>query len=114
MLRLKWDISGKFEEYLYGSTFVVWTDNALSHLQTANLEQQINDGLLISAPMTSLYRSGRENRNADELSRQTPRETDDVVEEDHPPEQPAKPVFFSVDHWLRQCCHLFAHLVPSL
>ena len=77
LLALKWAVCEKFKDYLYGSIFEVWTDNnALSHLQTAKLgatEQRWVANLSLF-DFTILYRSRRENRNADALSRQTPRD----------------------------------------
>ncbi len=79
LLALKWAVCDKFKDYLYGSTFEVWTDNnALSHLQTAKLgatEQRWVANLSIF-DFTISYWSGHENRNADALSRQTPQDAE--------------------------------------
>ena len=34
LLALKWAITEKFQEYLIGSTFTVYTDNPLTYLQS--------------------------------------------------------------------------------
>ncbi|KAL7878192.1 hypothetical protein SRHO_G00048350 [Serrasalmus rhombeus] len=72
-LGLKWAMTEKFREYLWGQQCVVWTDNnPLSHLDTAKLgatEQQWV-AQLSASHYTVRYRPGRTNKNADSLSRQ--------------------------------------------
>ena len=77
LLALTWAVTEKFKDYLYGSTFEVWTDNnALSHLQTARLNatEQRWVARLNTYDFQLRYRSGRKNANADTLSRRIPRE----------------------------------------
>lgn len=72
-LGLKWAMTDKFREYLWGQQCVVWTDNnPLSHLNTAKLgatEQRWVEELA-AFNFTVRYRPGRTNQNADSLSRQ--------------------------------------------
>ena len=73
LLGLKWAVTEKFKEYLYGSRCIVYTDNnPLSHLTTSK-----------AAPVTDMrwvaqladynldihYKPGKNNQNADILSR---------------------------------------------
>lgn len=72
-LAMKWSMTEKFREYLWGQQCVVWTDNnPLSHLETAKLgatEQRWVAELSVFN-YSIRYRPGRINRNADALSRQ--------------------------------------------
>ena len=77
LLGLKWAITEKFKDYLYGSTFTVRTDNnPLSHLSTAKLGATEQRWVSSLAPynFNIVYRPGPANRNADGLSRQYSRE----------------------------------------
>ncbi|KAL6473508.1 hypothetical protein MHYP_G00170690 [Metynnis hypsauchen] len=72
-LGLKWAMTEKFREYLWGQQCVVWTDNnPLSHLDTAKLgaTEQRWVAQLSAFHYTVRYRPGRTNKNADSLSRQ--------------------------------------------
>ncbi|KAL7883342.1 hypothetical protein SRHO_G00010000 [Serrasalmus rhombeus] len=72
-LGLKWAMTEKFHEYLWGQQCVVWTDNnPLSHLHTAKLgaTEQRWVSQLSAFHYTIRYRPGRTNKNADSLSRQ--------------------------------------------
>ena len=85
LLALTWAVTDKFKDYLYGSAFEVWTDNnALSHLQTARLDatEQRWVARLNTYDFQIRYRSGRENANADALSRRIPRETEEGLPKD--------------------------------
>lgn len=76
-LAMKWAMTEKFREYLWGQQCTVWTDNnPLSHLDTAKLgaTEQRWVAELSAFNYTIRYRSGRLNRNADSLSRQPPAE----------------------------------------
>lgn len=72
LLALKWAVTEKFREYLLGQKFTVYTDNnPLRHLDTAKLgavEQRWASQLALF-DYTIQYRPGKENRNADALSR---------------------------------------------
>lgn len=72
-LGLKWAMAEKYREYLWGQQCVVWTDNnPLSHLNTAKLgaTEQRWIAELAAFNFTVRYRPGRNNQNADSLSRQ--------------------------------------------
>ena len=72
LLAMKWAMCEKFRHYLMGSHTLVLTDNnPLSHLQTAKLGavEQRWAAELACFNFTVKYRSGRENKNADALSR---------------------------------------------
>ena len=72
MLALKWAVVEKFRGYLLGSKFTVYTDNnPLSHLQTAKLGalEQRWAGELAAFNFDVCYKSGKQNTNADTLSR---------------------------------------------
>ncbi|KAL6462534.1 hypothetical protein MHYP_G00289560 [Metynnis hypsauchen] len=72
-LGLKWAMTEKFREYLWGQQCVVWTDNnPLSHLDTAKLgaTEQRWVAQLSAFHYTVRYRPGRTNKNADSLSQQ--------------------------------------------
>lgn len=74
-LALKWAVSEKFREYLWGNRCVVYTDNnPLSHLASAKLgaTEQRWAAQLASFDLELRYRSGKSNQNADALSRQNP------------------------------------------
>ena len=84
-LALKWPISDKFKEYLYGtSSFEVFTDNnPLTHVLTsakldATIQRWIAGLALYNFEMC--YRSGKHNVDADSLSRiKWPESVDDIV-----------------------------------
>lgn len=70
-LGLKWAMTNKFREYLWGQQCVVWTDNnPLSHLNTAKLgateQRWVTE--LAAFHFTVHYRPGHTNQNADSLS----------------------------------------------
>ena len=72
MLALKWAVTDKFHEYLLGHKFTVFTDNnPLSHLRTAKLgaieQRWVSE--LARFDFDLQYRPGRQNGNADGLSR---------------------------------------------
>lgn len=72
LLALKWAITEKFKDYLWGATIEAFTDNSpLVHLATANLgaveQRWVNQ--LANYRYTIKFRSGRANKNADALSR---------------------------------------------
>uniref|UniRef100_A0AAQ4S8F2 Gypsy retrotransposon integrase-like protein 1 n=1 Tax=Gasterosteus aculeatus aculeatus TaxID=481459 RepID=A0AAQ4S8F2_GASAC len=96
---LKWAMTEKFREYLLGHKCVVFTDNnPLSHLSTAKLgaTEQRWAAQLASFDFEVKYRSGRNNNNADALSRQ------------HPPGPNDMETMFpgtSLPHPLRQALH---------
>jgi len=77
-LCLKWSISEKFHDYLYGNDFVVVTDNnPLTYiLTTARLDATGHRWLaaLANYNFTIRYRPGKANTDADTLSRLPPRE----------------------------------------
>lgn len=72
-LALKWAITEKFRDYLYGAQFQVWTDNnPLTYVLTsAKLDAtgQRWVAALASYDFSIQYRSGRSNVDADALSR---------------------------------------------
>lgn len=72
LLALKWAVTEKFKDYLYGAEFTVFTDNnPLVHLETARLGavEQRWVAQLANFKYTIKYRPGTQNRNADALSR---------------------------------------------
>lgn len=72
LLALKWAITEKFKDYLTGAKFVVYTDNnPVAHLQNARLgaTEQRWVAQLASFDFEVKYRAGKENANADALSR---------------------------------------------
>lgn len=74
-LAMKWAMTQKFREYLLGHKCVVWTDNnPLSHVRTAKLGATEHRWVaeLAVFDYTVRYRPGRNNQNADALSRQHP------------------------------------------
>ena len=73
LLALKWAMTEKFRHYLLGALTTVYSDNnPLSHLQTAKLGavEQRWAAELACFDFQVKYRSGKENVNADVLSRQ--------------------------------------------
>ena len=73
MLALKWAVTTKFRSYLYGGSFVLFTDNnPLKYLKTAKLGAVEQRWAAELAPFNFSieYRAGRCNGNADALSRQ--------------------------------------------
>lgn len=74
LLALKWAVTEKFRSYLIGNEFTVYTDNnPLKYLETAKLGavEQRWVSQLASFNLKVNYRPGRENTNADALSRKT-------------------------------------------
>lgn len=72
LLALKWALSEKFKDYLWGAKVTVVTDNnPLVHLQTAKLRavEQWWVAQLANFDYQLQYRPGREHTNADVLSR---------------------------------------------
>ena len=64
-LALKWAVTEKCKEYLWGNSFVVYTDNnPLSHLKSAKLgaTEQRWASQLASFDLTLRYRSGKSNK----------------------------------------------------
>ena len=72
-LALKWAVTQKFHDYLYGSNFVVYTDNnPLTYILTsAKLDATGHRWVaaLAAYNFSLKYRSGKENSDADALSR---------------------------------------------
>lgn len=72
-LALKWSVTEKFQDYLYGATFTVVTDsNPLTYLlTTAKLDATSHRWLaaLSTFSFKILYRAGKQNLDADALSR---------------------------------------------
>lgn len=69
---MKWAVVEKFKDYLWGAKFSVVTDNnPLVHLQTAKLGavEQRWVAQLANFDYSIRYRPGKENANADVLSR---------------------------------------------
>ncbi|XP_048853492.1 uncharacterized protein LOC125721577 [Brienomyrus brachyistius] len=80
LLALKWAVTEKFKDYLWGAQFTVYTDNnPLAHLRTARLgaTEQRWMAQLENYTFDLKYRPGKENVNADVLSRRP-----DAVEDD--------------------------------
>jgi hypothetical protein len=72
LLGMKWAITEKFKDYLWGATFTVFTDNnPLVHLDTARLgaTEQRWAAQLANFSYDIKYRPGASNQNADLLSR---------------------------------------------
>ena len=72
LLALKWAVTEKFKDYLTGARFTVFTDNnPVAHLQTARLGavEQRWAAQLASYTFDIKYRPGKNNANADALSR---------------------------------------------
>ena len=85
-LCLKWAVTDKFHDYLYGNTFSVYTDNnPLTYVLTsAKLDATGHRWLaaLGSYDFKLIYRSGKSNADADGLSRRPPQHVElfpDVV-----------------------------------
>ena len=82
-LALKWAITEKFHDYLYGATFsVVRDNNPLTYdFTTAKLDATCQRWLakLSNYSCTIIYRSGRQNLDADGLSRIPETETSVLV-----------------------------------
>ena len=83
-LALKWAITDKFKEYLYGAHFTVYTDNnPLTYVMTtAKLDAVGHRWLAALSPynFNLKYRPGTSNRDADALSRLPVHEiTDDTI-----------------------------------
>ena len=82
-LALKWSITDKFHDYLYGQSFDVWTDNnPLTYvLTTARLDATGQRWIarLASYNFSIHYKSGRTNVDADALSR-LPVVQEDVIQ----------------------------------
>ena len=73
LVALKWAITEKFRDFLWGAKFTVFTDHQpLLHLKTARLRavEQRWISQLENYDFDLRYRPGRENTNADALSRQ--------------------------------------------
>lgn len=71
-LALKWSVTEKFHDYLYGTSFVVVTNNPLTYILTsAKLDAASHRWLaaLSTYDFKLQYRAGSQNRNADALSR---------------------------------------------
>ena len=81
-LALKWAITGKFHEYLYGAEFQVFTDNnPLTYiLTTAKLDATGHRWVaaLSNYTFSISYKPGRNNADADALSRIQWPETVDI------------------------------------
>ena len=74
LLALKWAITEKFKEYLIGSKFIAYTDNnPLSYLKTAKLgaTEMRWAAQLAQFDFKIVYRSQKQNANADALSRKS-------------------------------------------
>lgn len=74
-LAVKWAMTEKFRDYLYGQKCTVYTDNnPLSHLSVAKLgaTEQRWSAQLAAFDFTITYRPGQSNKNADALSWQPP------------------------------------------
>ena len=103
LLALKWAITEKFRDYLIGSTFTVYTDNnPLSYIQsTAKLGaiEQRWAGQLALFSFQIKYRSGRSNRNADALSRQSRSEDIEVNSVALPQKLREEILTVAIDHY---------------
>ena len=73
LLALKWAVAEKFQEYLLGSEFVVYSDNnPLTYLQSKSKLKAVEHhwaAELASFNFKIEYRAGKHNTNADALSR---------------------------------------------
>ena len=83
-LALKWAVTDKFKEYLYGAQFEVYTDNnPLTYiLTTARLDATTQRWVaaLASFQFQIFYKSGKHNQDADGLSRiKWPEKTNDIL-----------------------------------
>ena len=85
LLALKWAVTDKFRSYLIGNEFTVYTDNnPLKYLQSAKLGavEQRWVSQLASFNFRVQYRPGKENANADALSRMEGSKDTDIKGED--------------------------------
>ena len=84
-LALKWAVTEKFKDYLYGNSFTVYTDNnPLTYvLTTAKLDATRHRWLaeLSNYNFKIVYRPGKSNQDADGLSRVS-EDKEDVLEKD--------------------------------
>ena len=85
LLALKWAVTEKFKEYLWGSKFVVYTDNnPLAYVQKSKLGaaqiRWLSELALFDFDIK--YRSGKTNTVADALSRRPNPEEEELDEED--------------------------------
>lgn len=88
LLALKWAVTDKFKDFLWGTQFTVFTDNnPLVHLQSAKLGavEQCWVAQLANYHFDVKYRPGKENANADVLSRLPLH-----VQSSHPPKDTSK------------------------
>lgn len=123
LLALKWAVTEKFKDYLWGASFVVYTDNRpLTHLQTATLgaTEQRWVAQLANYTFELRHRPGSANQNADALSRLPVVAESNVVEglsEDWESSQKADPDLVWLKQWKEQGKSLqqlvFADLTPS-
>lgn len=91
-LALKWAVTEKFKDYLWGNKFLAFTDNnPLVHLDKAHLgaTEQCWAAQLANFDFELKYRSGIANRNADLLSR-LPQETIPTQQAEMVPAQQAQ------------------------
>ena len=82
-LALKWAMTEKFREYLWGQRCLIYTDNnPLSYLKSAKLGATEHRwaAQIASFDYDIIYRSGRSNGNADALSRQYVPESEAAAE----------------------------------
>ena len=84
LLALKWSVTEKFKDYLLGSKFTVFTDNnPLTHLDNAKLgaveQRWVAD--LAPSDFELKFRRGRDNGNADALSRMSGGEVQEALDE---------------------------------
>lgn len=94
LLALKWAMAEKFKDYLMGTKVIVYTDNnPVAHLQTARLgaTEQRWIAQLAAFDYEVKFRSGRENTNADALSRVPLRTPVDVAAIHSTNEEPTDP-----------------------
>ncbi|KAK7881018.1 hypothetical protein WMY93_030607 [Mugilogobius chulae] len=86
-LALKWSVTEKFQDYLYGSDFTVVTDsNPLTYILTsAKLDATGHRWLaaLSTYSFKLLYRAGKQNYDADALSRRPHSSSSDESLQDH-------------------------------
>ena len=116
-LALKWAMTEKFKDYLWGATVEVFTDNnPLVHLQSARLGavEQRWASQLANYNYTLKYRPGKLNQNADILSRlpgeqvatvcllQGESEAQQEVEEDWAHQQQRDPDLRRLSSWLER------------
>lgn len=114
LLGLKWAVTEKIKDYLYGAEFTVFTDNnPLVHLDTARLGavEQRWVAQLANFKYTLKYRPGAHNGNADGLSRRehgdnaTPTHVNQVAADDHrtwAERQEQDPVLKQMRRWKEQ------------